>query len=79
MIVVSYYQNYCVECGWEASKKNNSRSELASLAIDHAVSTGHDIDSRNVSEGSDSDFESEIEGGVGAKTSALSDTQNTRE
>lgn len=50
---MSYYQNYCIECDWQESKKDHSTSELASLAIEHAVDTGHDIDSRQVPEESD--------------------------
>lgn len=49
---MGYYQNYCVECGWTASKEDHSTGELAALAIEHATSTGHDINSRRNFDGS---------------------------
>ncbi|HET7325084.1 MAG TPA: hypothetical protein VFJ06_12205 [Halococcus sp.] len=57
---MSYYENYCVECGWSASKKDHSTSELATLAVEHAVSTGHDIDSGQTFGDRDADFDAEI-------------------
>ena len=59
---MSYYENYCVECDWSASKRDHSASELASLAIKHAIQAGHDIDSQQVGDESDTDFENEIGG-----------------
>lgn len=38
-------RNYCVDCEWSASAEEYSRDELASLAIEHAVECGHDIES----------------------------------
>lgn len=38
-------QSYCCECSWTASTEKHTRQELTALMIEHAVETGHDIDS----------------------------------
>ncbi|WP_154020045.1 hypothetical protein [Halococcus sediminicola] len=37
-------ENYCTECGWSVSSADHMVSERTQLAIEHAVTTGHDID-----------------------------------
>ena len=37
--------NYCLECAWSASAVDHTRKQQAALAVEHAVTTGHDIDS----------------------------------
>lgn len=48
------YRNYCVHCDWEATLEDHSRDELATLAIEHACESGHDIDSQSMVETDDS-------------------------
>ena len=38
-------ENYCTECDWSVKSADHSVHERTQLAIEHAVSTGHDIDS----------------------------------
>jgi predicted small metal-binding protein len=37
--------SYCCECGWRASTADYSSQEVSSRAVQHAVETGHDIES----------------------------------
>lgn len=37
--------NYCIHCEWSAGTGDYTRSELSRAAIEHAVETGHDIES----------------------------------
>lgn len=37
--------SYCLDCPWTASINDCSRQGLRSFMIEHAVATGHDIDS----------------------------------
>jgi hypothetical protein len=36
---------YCRECSWSASTEEHTREELNALMVEHAITTGHDIDS----------------------------------
>lgn len=38
-------RHYCVECEWAISFENHSRKDLAAQAVEHAIETGHDIES----------------------------------
>ena len=38
-------QGYCLECSWRASTADHTREELTDLLVEHAVETGHDVDS----------------------------------
>lgn len=38
-------QSVCCDCDWMASTMHYSRQDLAQRLIDHAVATGHDIES----------------------------------
>jgi predicted small metal-binding protein len=40
--------SYCLDCSWSASTADHSRQELSSLILEHAVETGHDIDTTSV-------------------------------
>lgn len=40
--------NYCLDCDWNVSTEDYARSELADLAVKHATSTGHDIQSKYI-------------------------------
>lgn len=37
--------NYCLQCGWFATRRDNTAEELAASAVEHAVDTGHDVES----------------------------------
>lgn len=37
--------NYCIHCEWSANTEDYTRSELSRAAVEHAVETGHDIES----------------------------------
>ncbi|WP_049997341.1 hypothetical protein [Halococcus sediminicola] len=37
-------ENYCTECEWSVSSGDHPVPERTQLAIEHAVTTGHDID-----------------------------------
>jgi predicted small metal-binding protein len=37
--------SYCCECSWAASAEDHPREELNALIVEHAVETGHDIES----------------------------------
>ena len=43
------FSNYCTECEWVASSEGCATATLAEQAIEHAVETGHDIDSKGPS------------------------------
>ena len=43
-----FHRNYCVTCEWSASTENYSNQEVASQAVEHAVETGHDIESESI-------------------------------
>lgn len=36
---------YCRECSWMASSEEHPREELNALMVEHAIETGHDIES----------------------------------
>jgi hypothetical protein len=36
---------YCRECSWKASREEHTREELNALMVEHAIETGHDIES----------------------------------
>lgn len=38
-------QVYCLDCSWRASTAEYPREELNALLVEHAIETGHDIDS----------------------------------
>lgn len=48
---VAHLVNYCLECEWSASSEHLTRSEQGRLAVEHAVTTGHDIDSERQTTG----------------------------
>lgn len=50
-ILVPTKRIYCLDCEWAASAENHSRRELSTLAIEHAVEQGHDIDSEIIYNG----------------------------
>lgn len=35
---------YCLDCDWTASTTTYSREELSSLLLDHALESGHNVD-----------------------------------
>jgi hypothetical protein len=37
--------SYCCECSWSANAEDHTREELNALIVEHAVETGHDIES----------------------------------
>lgn len=37
--------SYCLDCEWSVSTAEYPEQEVSSLVVDHAVETGHDIDS----------------------------------
>jgi hypothetical protein len=39
---------YCCECSWTASTADHTREELNALMVEHAVTTGHDIDTASI-------------------------------
>jgi predicted small metal-binding protein len=39
------HESYCLECDWSASTAEYSRAEVSRRMVDHAVETGHDIES----------------------------------
>lgn len=39
---------YCCECSWSVSSAEYTRQERNALIIEHALDTGHDIDSTPV-------------------------------
>ena len=39
------FGNYCQKCGWAADEHDLSQAELSAAAIEHLLTTGHDIDS----------------------------------
>jgi hypothetical protein len=41
----STFYNHCTECEWAADKNDHMTTELAERAIEHAIETGHDIES----------------------------------
>lgn len=41
-------RHYCVDCEWAISLEHHSREELTAQAVEHAVETGHDIESEYV-------------------------------
>ena len=43
------FSKYCTECEWVASGEGYTTAELTEQAIEHAVETGHDIDSEGPS------------------------------
>lgn len=40
------FVNYCLDCEWIESTDRHTRTELSRLAIDHACSTGHDLEGK---------------------------------
>lgn len=46
--VIPHFRHYCEDCEWSAGTEARSRRELSALAIDHAIESGHDIDSEVV-------------------------------
>lgn len=46
-------QSYCCECSWTASTEEHTREELNALMVEHAVETGHDIESARIHPGLD--------------------------
>lgn len=40
-------RSYCCECEWTASTAEYTIQELSARAVEHAVETGHDIDSED--------------------------------
>jgi hypothetical protein len=45
----SMSRKYCTECEWVVSSEGYTTAALAEQAIEHAVETGHDIDSEGPS------------------------------
>lgn len=37
--------SYCLECSWMASSEEHTLVELNALMVEHAIETGHDIES----------------------------------
>jgi hypothetical protein len=35
---------YCLDCDWTANTTTHSRHDLTSLLLDHALDSGHDVD-----------------------------------
>lgn len=48
-------KSYCLECEWEISGTDYTADERTAAMIDHAVDTGHDVDSITRAEGANSD------------------------
>jgi len=40
------FVNYCLDCDWSASTEQHTRQDLSSRTIEHACSTGHDVEGR---------------------------------
>jgi predicted small metal-binding protein len=40
-----HYDSYCLHCDWTVSTAEYSRAEVSRRLVDHAVETGHDIES----------------------------------
>ena len=47
------FQSYCVHYEWTVSTDDHTRGELGRTTIDHAITTGHGIDSRPIEIGVD--------------------------
>jgi predicted small metal-binding protein len=39
------HESYCLECDWSVSTAEYPRAEVSQRLVDHAVETGHDIES----------------------------------
>ncbi len=48
-------KSYCLDCEWEISATDYTADERTAAMIDHAIDTGHDVDSITRAEGADSD------------------------
>lgn len=40
-----HHESYCLQCDWSVSTAEYSRAEVSRRLVDHAVETGHDIES----------------------------------
>lgn len=49
----SVVKSYCLDCKWEFSVVEHSIEERTKAMIDHALSTGHDIDSITQTDGTE--------------------------
>lgn len=47
-------KSYCLECEWEISATDDTTDERTEAMIDHAIDTGHDIESITRADGADS-------------------------
>lgn len=48
-------KSYCHECDWEINATCFTTNERTAAMIDHAVTTGHDIESITQADGADGD------------------------
>jgi hypothetical protein len=44
---------YCCECSWSINTDEHTREERNALVVEHAIETGHDIDTARIHPGID--------------------------
>lgn len=48
-------KSYCLDCEWEISATDYTADERTAAMVDHAIDTGHDVDSITRAGGADGD------------------------